>query len=402
VELNPGYKHTEVGVIPVDWNIKPLGEVVTFLDGKRRPVKDTDRAKMRGSYPYYGASGIVDYVNDYLFDDELILLGEDGENILSRNCRLAFRISGKVWVNNHAHVLKPNSEVSIGFLADYLESLNYERYNSGTAQPKLNKLTCSNIPIVLPPSRAEQEAIAAALSDADVLIESLEQLVAKKHHVKQGAMQELLTGKNRLPGFTGDWKKRQLGEVIAGCSSGATPYRGRTEYYNGTVKWITSGELNYNWISDTLEHISEEAADKTNLKVHPVGTFLMAITGLEAAGTRGACGIVGSPATTNQSCMAIYPSAELKTEYLYHYYVLRGNELALRYCQGTKQQSYTAKLIKILPIDLPPSVEEQIAIAAVISDMDAEISALEAKLAKACQLKQGMMQELLTGKVRLV
>jgi len=144
------YKQTEVGVIPEDWNLRTLGELVTFLDGKRRPVKDADRAKMRGSIPYYGASGIVDYVNDYLFDEDLILLGEDGENILSRSCRLAFRISGKTWVNNHAHVLRPNPDISIGFLTDYLESLNYEQFNSGTAQPKLNKQTCLNILIALP------------------------------------------------------------------------------------------------------------------------------------------------------------------------------------------------------------------------------------------------------------
>jgi type I restriction enzyme S subunit len=91
------------------------------------------------------------------------------------------------------------------------------------------------------------------------------------------------------------------------------------------VKWISSGELNYNVITESVEHISEDAVEKTNLKIHPVGTFLMAITGLEAAGTRGSCGIVGSPAATNQSCMAIYPTDELCTEYLFHYYVLRGN-----------------------------------------------------------------------------
>jgi type I restriction enzyme S subunit len=105
MEVKPGFKQTEAGVIPQDWSLRQLGDVVEFLDGRRRPVKDADRAKMRASIPYYGASGIVDYVNDYLFDEDLILLGEDGENILSRNCRLAFRISGKAWVNNHAHVL---------------------------------------------------------------------------------------------------------------------------------------------------------------------------------------------------------------------------------------------------------------------------------------------------------
>lgn len=114
--VRPGYKLSEVGVIPDDWEVCPLHEIVDFLDGRRRPVKDSDRAKMRGDIPYYGASGIVDYINDYLFDDDLILLGEDGENILSRNCRLAFRVLGKIWVNNHAHVLKPKGGNDIGYL----------------------------------------------------------------------------------------------------------------------------------------------------------------------------------------------------------------------------------------------------------------------------------------------
>lgn len=197
-QIKPGYKKTEVGVIPEDWGIQTLGEVVSFLDGRRRPVKDSDRTKMQGSIPYYGASGIIDYVKDYLFDEDLILLGEDGENILSRNCRLVFKISGKTWVNNHAHVLKPNTYVSIDFLTDYLETLNYERYNSGTAQPKLNKQTCSGIPLGLPPTKAEQEAIATILSDMDAEITALESKLTKTRALKQGMMHNLLTGKIRL------------------------------------------------------------------------------------------------------------------------------------------------------------------------------------------------------------
>lgn len=197
-----------------------------------------------------------------------------------------------------------------------------------------------------------------------------------------------------------DWEARNFGDVTTSCSSGATPYRGRPEYYKGNVKWITSGELNYNLITDTIEHISDEAVKNTNLRIHPVGTFLIAITVLEAAGTRGSCGIVGSPSTTNQSCMAIYPTSELLTSYLYHYYVYRGNELAFRYCQGTKQQSYTAKLVRLLPIHLPPK-QEQTAIAAALSDVDALMGELDKLIAKKQGIKQATMQQLLTGKKRL-
>lgn len=100
--------------------------------------------------------------------------------------------------------------------------------------------------------------------------------------------------------------------------------------------------------------------------------------------------------------MAIYPSSELRTDFLFHWYVLNGDALALEYCQGTKQQSYTAKIVKVLPIHLPPSVEEQTAIASILSDMDTEIAELQSRLAKARQIKQGMMQALLTGRIRLL
>lgn len=128
----------------------------------------------------------------------------------------------------------------------------------------------------------------------------------------------------------------------------------------------------------------------------------MAITGLEAAGTRGACGIVGKPSATNQSCMAIYPNNKLDSNYLYHWYVYNGDTLAFKYCQGTKQLSYTAGLIRKIPLFLPTDKKEQTAITAILSDMDKDIQTLQQRLDKTRQLKQGMMQELLTGKTRLI
>ncbi|MCP3943529.1 MAG: hypothetical protein GY710_18910 [Desulfobacteraceae bacterium] len=196
-ENHTGYKQTEVGVIPEDWGGVCLNEAAIFLDGYRKPVKSGDRQKMKGIYRYYGASGVVDYVNDYLFDGAYILLGEDGENILSRNLPLAFRVDGKFWVNNHAHVMQPKDSFDIDYLAFFLESLDYSLLNSGTAQPKLNKQNCLFIKIAKP-FKEEQTAIATALSDMDKEIKSLEQRLGKTKKIKQGMMQELLTGRTRL------------------------------------------------------------------------------------------------------------------------------------------------------------------------------------------------------------
>ena len=183
-------------------------------------------------------------------------------------------------------------------------------------------------------------------------------------------------------------------------SSGATPYRAISRYYEGDIKWVSSGELNYNIITETIEHISEEAQKNTNLTIHPANTFLMAITGLEAAGTRGSCAILGVPATTNQSCMAVYGTEKLDVKYLFYYYSSNGDDLAFKYCQGTKQQSYTASIVKKLPIILPP-IAEQKEIANALSEADQLIGSIEKQIIKKKAIKQGAMQELLTGKKRL-
>lgn len=393
MEVKPGYKQTEVGVIPEDWNVRPLGEVVTFLDGQRRPVKDSDRARMQGSIPYYGASGIVDYVNDYLFDEELILLGEDGENILSRNCRLAFRISGKTWVNNHAHVLRPNPDISIGFLTDYLESLSYQRFNTGTAQPKLNKETCSGILVALPPTLAEQEAIAEALSDADALIESLEQLIAKKRQIKQGAMQELLRPKN-------GWITIKLGSLGTFLKGSGIK---KDESLSGDLPCVRYGEIYtrhndhinafYSWISPAV------AATARRLKN---GDVLFAGSG-ETKEEIGKCVAFVDDIEAYAGGDVVILRPDKANSMFLGYYL---NTAPIKRQKASKGQGDAVVHISsaaLADIDLTlPTIEEQTAIATILSDMDAEIAALEAKLAKARQLKQGMMQELLTGRVRLI
>lgn len=196
-----------------------------------------------------------------------------------------------------------------------------------------------------------------------------------------------------------DWEITTFDNVLTGFSSGQTPYRANKEFYKGDIPWITSGELNYNTITETLEKITKEGVKSANLKMIPRGTFLFAITGLEAQGTRGSCAITGIEATTNQSCMALYPiKGKITTEYLYHFYVRFGNELAFKYCQGTKQQSFTGAIAKILPIILPPTLSEQTAIANALSNVDNLIEGLEKIIAKKKLIKKGALQKLLKPK----
>ena len=198
-----------------------------------------------------------------------------------------------------------------------------------------------------------------------------------------------------------DWLAKTFDDVVTGFSSGSTPSRTRPEFFKGDIVWITGGELDYQPITQSAEKLTQEAVQKSNLRIYPANTFVMGITGLEAEKTRGSCAITGVEATMSQQCMALLPKPEFSVRYLFHYYVAFGKKLALEYCQGTKQQSYSSRIVKILPIAVPPTVEEQETISQALSDVDALIAALEKAIGKKRAIKTATMQQLLTGKKRL-
>ena len=198
----------------------------------------------------------------------------------------------------------------------------------------------------------------------------------------------------RFKGFEDDWEQRKLGEVLDDMYNGQTPSRNKSEYWNGNIKWLSSGELNRGTVYDSIEMITEDGQKSANLRIVPKGTFIMAITGLEAAGTRGNCALLGFDTTLNQSCMALFPKKDLLTsDFLFQWYRKVGEEYGLNYTQGTKQQSYNAELIKILPISLP-LVTEQKKIASYLSNLDHLITLHQRKLEKLQLVKKSMLEKM--------
>ena len=173
-----------------EWTSCTLQDAVDFLDGQRKPLESADRAKRQGQYPYYGASGIIDYIDDFIFDEPLLLLGEDGANILNRSTPLCFIAEGKYWVNNHAHVMRPKAGQNIKFLCELLESLDYTRYNTGTAQPKLNQEKCRRIELALPVYE-EQCRIANFLSALDQRADKAQSVLDYLLSNRAGLLQQL-------------------------------------------------------------------------------------------------------------------------------------------------------------------------------------------------------------------
>ncbi len=372
------------------WKIEPLGSVAIFLDGKRKPIKESDRKSIHGPYPYYGASGIIDYIDDYIFDDELILLGEDGANILTRTYPLAFRVSGKIWVNNHAHVIKPKNGININYLTYYLESLSYEKYNTGTAQPKLNLDICKRIDVLLPPS-LEQEKIAEILGQWDRGIEVLEKLIGAKEKLKKGLMQQLLTGKKRFPEFKGEeWREYRIGEI----------FTQRVERGNEHLPLLAITGSDGVIDRDELERRDTSNADKSKyIRICPgdIGYNTMRMW----QGVSGLSSVEGiiSPAYT----VCIPDKNYIDTLYIsflfkFHPIIF----LFYRYSQGLVSDTWNLKFHHFSEIKVTlPSINEQKKIASVFNSADEEIDLLRKKLERLKDQKKGLMQKLLTGKIRV-
>lgn len=200
-----------------DWEQRKLGDIVDFLDGQRKPLKESERTK--GKYPYYGASGIIDYINDYLFDENLVLLSEDGANIIDRNYPVCFIATGQYWVNNHAHVLKVKTGVIDKFICESLERLDYTKFNTGTAQPKLNQDICQKIVITIP-NEDEQKYISEFLDRINNIITLHQRKLDKLQATKKALLQEMFPEegqdkpKRRFKGFTDAWEQRKLRNLL--------------------------------------------------------------------------------------------------------------------------------------------------------------------------------------------
>lgn len=384
-----GVKKTKLGFIPYEWDVKELQEIVEFLNNRRKPIKEEERKK--GTYPYYGASGVIDYIDDYLFDGEFILLGEDGANILTRVTPLAFIAKGKIWVNNHAHVMKPKTISDINFITYYLESINYEKYNASTAQPKITQEACRRIPIPLPNNKRETEKIGKVISTWEKAIDLKEKLIEQK----KGLMQKLLTGEVRLPGFDGEWEKIKIKDFCT-TYSGGTPSRARKEFFeNATIPWIKSGELNNRKVVSTEEYITKLALESSSAKIVYPNTVLIALYGA----TAGVVAINKIEASINQAILAVVPKGECENDFLFYFLESIMPDVVKKYTQGG-QPNLNAEIVKNLILELPTTKEQRV-IAKVISTLDDEITLLTKVFEEYRNQKKGLMQNLLTGKVRV-
>jgi len=425
MEVKAGYQQTEVGVIPEDWITTTLESAVGSGGLVRGPFGGTLKKDIfvdRGYKVYqqknaiYGSVEQGDYfINSRKFRELERFRVEPGDFIVSCSGTIGciYQIPGGApeGVINQAllKISLDQGKVDGRFFLAVFRSASFqerikENSHGGAMQNLVGMDVFRKTKFQLPPTKAEQEVIAEALSDADAFIKSLEQLLTKKRQLKQGAMQELLTGKKRLPGFSGEWAVKRLGNTASlkariGWQGLTTDeYRDSGDYYLVTGTEFKDGYIDWNKCHYVDE--SRYSQDKyIQLKEHDVL--------VTKDGTIGKVALVASlpkPATLNSGVFVIRP-VEDAFHPEFFYYLLGSNvftEFLVQLSAGSTINHLYQKDFVGFVYKTPATIDEQTAIAAVLSDMDAEIAVLEARLTKARQLKQGMMQELLTGRIRLV
>ena len=375
-------------ILPEGWCITNIGELLINRDGERKPVSMAIRSKQINKvYDYYGAAGVIDKVDSYLFEERLLLVGEDGANLLSRNKNNAFLADGKYWVNNHAHVLDAIDKFILSYVAIVINSIKLDDYITGSAQPKLSQDNLNKIPIFLPPLD-EQKRIMAELEQWFTIIDKIEQgKIDLQTTIKQARSKILdLAIHGRLvsqdpneepaiellkrinPEFTPcdnghytqlpfevpqNWSWTTLGK-IGKWQSGSTPNRLNKDYYNGNIPWLKTGDLNDGYITHIPEYITEKALNETSVKLNPTGSVLIAMYGA----TIGKIGILTFPATTNQACCACEVFNGIDREFIF-LFLLSHREEFIKMGGGGAQPNISKEKIINTYIPLPPFTEQK-------------------------------------------
>jgi type I restriction modification DNA specificity domain protein len=378
-----------------DWEQRKLGNIVDFLDGQRKPLKESDRIK--GKYPYYGASGIIDYINDYLFDENLVLLSEDGANIIDRNYPICFIATGKYWVNNHAHVLKVKAGVIDKFICESLERLDYTKFNTGTAQPKLNQDICQKIVITIP-NEDEQKCISEFLDRINNIITLHQSKLDKLQATKKALLQEMFPEegqdkpKRRFKGFSDAWEQRKLGSI--GLTYTGLSGKTKKDFGHGEAKYITYLNVFQNTISNiTMTDKVEIDPIQNEVKYGDV----LFTTSSETPEEVGMSSVwLGDTPNIylNSFCFGFRPNQKIDSYFLG--YSLRAPYMRDKIkilAQGISRYNISKNKVMELEISLPNN-EEQKLLGTFLQRIDLIITLHQRKLDKLKNLKQAYLNEM--------
>lgn len=393
-EVPVGYKRTEAGVIPSDWDVVRIGDLFeSTAGGDFDPNRSSEVLSDSHPYPIYanglsqeGLYGFSDYAENRPGTITITARGTLGIALYRDTPFVAI---GRLLV------LKPKIRMDARYFSKFINhGVQFAVESTGVPQLTAPQVARYSVPF---PPESEQRSIAEALSDIDRLHAALEVLIEKKQAIKRAAMQQLLTGKIRLPGFSGAWETTTLGDIAEICS-GATPSTQVSSYWNGRIPWCTPTDITAmsgKYLRATERSVTVEGLASCAARLLPVGTLLLC-----SRATIGEIKIARSPVCTNQGFKSLVCKTDVSNEFLYYLLLTLKPQLIER-AIGSTFLEISKSDVASLALRIPTHTEQH-AIAEILSDMDDEITALEYRRGKTLAVKQGMMQQLLTGRVRLI
>lgn len=388
-------------MMPEHWIASTVAECCEILDSKRIPLNSAERANMKGDIPYYGANGVVDHIDQYIFDEPLILLAEDGGYFDEAATRpICQRVDGKSWVNNHAHVLRAKSAVRDWVYYWFVHRDITAYINSGT-RSKLNQADLRQLPIMLPPL-AEQKKIAEILGSVDDAIAATKAVIEQTKQVKKGLLQELLT---KGIGHT-KFKQTEIGDIpvswtvcrldeIARVERGRFSHRPRNapHLYGGMYPFLQTGDIAAAERIVTYHQTLNDEGLATS-RLFPAGTILVSIVGANV----GEAAITTFAAACPDSVIAITPTL-VDREWLFQTASTWKPNLQNKATQSARQ-NINLETLRPMFIGVPP-IDEQRKIADLAVTISESVAAAQSLLHQQQVLKSGLLEELLTGKLRV-
>jgi type I restriction enzyme S subunit len=367
-----------------EWSAARIGDVAECLDAIRKPVRAADRRD--GPYPYYGASGVIDHVDHYLFEGTFALVAEDGENLRSRNTPVSFLATGKFWVNNHAHILSGTDRCDVRFLSYAIENSDMSGYLTGSTQPKLTQQSLLSMRFHWPPI-AEQRAIAEVLGALDDKIEANRCVIGAANAVLDAIFWAHAV----------DSESTTASEVVDPILGG-TPSRANPDYWSGSIPWASAKDVaaaSDGVLLGTAESISERGLAESPAKL--VGEGVSIIT---ARGTVGRLVRTALPSTSfNQTCYALVPRGDLPPLLLY-LGMKRALDRLSGLTHGTIFSTITKQTFDVLPINLPAD-DEWRRLSAQLESTDRLVIALLVENERLTRIRDALLPKLMSGELRV-
>lgn len=368
-----------------NWQTIKLKNAIDIYDSKRIPLSKMQRQNKKGSYPYCGANGIIDYLNDFLFEGEHILLAEDGGSY-SKFESSAYLMNGKFWVNNHAHILKAKQGVASNqFLLYLLNFMDLNQYIVGATRKKLNQQSLKDIEVQLP-NYSEQTAIANILSTVDEAIQKAEETITKTERIKQAIMKKL---------FSKDLDSINIKDIGV-VSTGKTPSSFDKSLWNGRTPFVTPGDISGSkYVINTERTVSDKGSKVATLL--PRNSLMVVCIG----STIGKVALTSKDMITNQQLNSIIINED-KFDVNFIYYSFLNSSNLFRALAGTAAVPIINKtLFEKFKISFISDKKEQTRIGEILSNLDDKILLQQRRKVKLGKIKQGLMDDLFTGKKRV-